>query len=65
MFYRAYMHFPEGDYYLDEDFETEEEAEQAALYELSSYRAGAEILELRGEEFGDPDESDFEIEEWC
>jgi len=61
--YRVLMHMPEGDFYDEGIYNTEEEAEEAALYNLSSYRAGAEILENRGEEFGNPDEASYEIEE--
>ncbi len=49
---------------LDEIFATYEEAEEAALYELSCWHAGAEVLELSnpGDYPYDPDDApDYEI----
>lgn len=45
-----------GDNYLDEVFDTEDEAEEAAWDALTCYSAGAEALEMMG---GEGDEIDF------
>lgn len=47
----------------DEVFETEQEAEEYACECSGNFRTGAEILQLRGEDYTDPDDVDFEVEE--
>ena len=49
--------------YLDEEFDTEEEAEEAAIYAISCHRLGGELLEMMGGEEGeiDYDDPDYEI----
>jgi len=39
------------------------EAENAGCEELSAFRTGAEVLEMAGEDYMDPEEASFEIEE--
>lgn len=48
---------------LEEEFDTYEEAEEYSLVCSSDHAAGAEILRLRGEDFEDPSEVDFVVEE--
>lgn len=48
---------------LEEEYDTYEEAEEAAIQWISDYSAGADVLELAGEEYGDPDGVDFEVVE--
>lgn len=47
----------------DEIFDTYEEAYEYSLVSGSNYSAGAEVLKLAGESYGDPDEVDFIVEE--
>lgn len=65
MAYRVEITFlsEHDDYYLEDTFETEEEAQEAADYELQNWSAGADVLGLMGEEFLDPDLISYEIEE--
>ncbi len=46
-----------------EEFDTYEEAEEYSLVCSSDFSAGAEVLELAGEEFTDPDDIDYIVEE--
>ena len=60
--YKYEVDFGNGETMESEDvFDTFEEAEEAAQVVLSDFSAGAEILELMGEEFDDPDKSSFSI----
>lgn len=64
MSFKVKMDYNDGsDYYLDEDFETEEEAEEAAMYAISCHHLGGELLEMMGGEEGEIDYStpDYEI----
>lgn len=47
----------------NEKFDTYEEAEEFSLICSESFAAGAEVLELAGRDFTDPDEIDFVVEE--
>lgn len=47
----------------DEEFDTYEEAEDYSLVCSSKYSAGAEVLELAGRAFGNPDDVDFIVME--
>jgi len=40
----------------DEEFDTYEDADEYSLVCSSNYAAGAEVLELAGEDFGNPDD---------
>ena len=51
------------DYYLEDMFDTEAEAKEAADYELQNWSAGADVLDLMGECYIDPSLIDYEIEE--
>ncbi|MBW6475009.1 MAG: hypothetical protein K0B14_17920 [Anaerolineaceae bacterium] len=46
-----------------EEFDTYEEAEEYIDVYGSNYSAGAEVLDLAGEPFGNPDDVDFIVEE--
>lgn len=63
MGYRVKMIYAGEEEYLDEIFNTFEEAQKAGCDELSAFSAGADVLELAGEPFMDPDDADFEVEE--
>lgn len=64
MSYRVELFLSDGyEGYLDDVFETEEEAEEAGCNALSDYSCGAEVLEMGGHDFTDPVGSYFEIEE--
>ena len=51
------------DYYLEDIFATEEEAQEAAEYELQNWSAGAEVLDLMGESYIEPWLIEYDIEE--
>ena len=60
--YKYEVDFGNGETMESEDvFDTFEEAEEAAMVVLSDFSAGADILELMGEAFDDPDKSSFSI----
>lgn len=60
--YKYEVDFGNGETMESEDvFETFEEAEEAAMVVLSDFSAGADVLELMGEEFDDPAKSSFSI----
>lgn len=64
MKYKVNMLYADGtECYLDEEFDTEEEAEEAALYAVSCHRLGGELLEMMGGEEGEIDyeDPDYEI----
>ncbi len=48
---------------LDETFDSYEDAEYEAQQWISDYSAGADVLQLAGEAYGDPDDVDYEIYE--
>ncbi len=63
MKFRVNMLYGDGsEIYLDEYFDTEEEAEEAALYAISCHSLGAELLEMMGGEEGEIDYSDPDYE---
>ena len=47
----------------DEEFDTYEDAEDYSLVCSSNYSAGAEVLELAGRPFDNPEDVDFIVEE--
>lgn len=47
----------------DEEFDTYEDAEDYTLVCSSNYSAGAEVLELAGRPFDNPEDVDFIVEE--
>lgn len=47
----------------DEEFDTYEEADEYSLVCSSNYSTGAEVLELAGRPFDDPDDVDFVVDE--
>lgn len=47
---------------MDEEFDTYEDAENYSLECSSNYSAGAEVLELAGRSFENPDDVDFDVE---
>ena len=47
----------------DEEFDTYEDAEDYSLVCSSNYSAGAEVLELAGRHFDNPEDVDFIVEE--
>ena len=67
--YRAIVTYPDGEEEILEDlFDTEEEAREAALYAISCWDTGAEILNMSnpGDNPYDPDavnDADYYIEE--
>lgn len=66
--YSVTIHFPDEDMELDELFDTEAEAEEAALQAISDARTGAEILHWSNPgdyDFNedDYDDVDYDIEE--
>ena len=65
MGYKVEMQFEYGatDYYLDEVFATREEAEEAALDEMSNWHAGGDMLADMGEGFVESSAISYEIEE--
>lgn len=65
MAYRVEISFLDGhdDYYLEDVFDTEEEAQEAAEYELQNWSAGADVLDLMGESYVDPSLISYDIEE--
>ena len=65
MAYRVQISFLDDhdDYYLEDEFETKEEAEDAADGELSNWSAGAEVLDMMGEYYTDPSLISYDIEE--
>lgn len=48
---------------LEEEFDTYEEADEYSLVCSSNNKVGAEILEMGGRDFDDPDDVDFIVEE--
>lgn len=48
---------------LDETFASYEDAEYEAQQWISDYSAGADVLQLAGESYSDPDDVDYEIYE--
>ena len=46
MKYTAIIHFPDEDLELEEEYDTEEEAEEAAQYAISCCETGAETLHM-------------------
>lgn len=46
---------------MDEEFDTYEDAENYSLECSTNYSAGAEVLELAGRPFGNPDDVDFDV----
>lgn len=48
---------------MDEKFDTYEEADEYSLVCGSNYSTGAEVLELAGRDFNDPNDVDFIVEE--
>lgn len=64
--YKVTVHFPEGPYEVDELYDTYEDAEECALYEISCYNQGGEILYMSnpGDNPWDGDvDIDYDIEE--
>lgn len=47
---------------MDEEFDTYEDAEAYSLVCSENYSAGAEVLELAGRPFGNPDDVEFVVE---
>ena len=47
----------------DEEFDTYEDAEYYSLECSSNYSTGAEVLELAGRPFGDPNDAEFIVVE--
>ena len=63
MKYKVNMIYADGsECLLDEEYDTEEEAEEAAMYAVSCHRLGGEILEMMGGEEGEIDFDDPEYE---
>lgn len=61
MAFKYKLIYPDGDTEISDDsFTTEGEAEEAALYDCSCFREGAEVLKLAGRDFDDRD-LDYEI----
>lgn len=58
--YSVTIHFPDEDMELDELFDTEAEAEEAALQAISDTRTGAEILHWSNPGDNDYNEDDFD-----
>lgn len=65
MSFRVYYNFDDGssEDILDEVFDTEEEASEAALEGASNYSAGRDVLELAGEEYCEQKIIDWDIVE--
>ena len=63
MSWKVKMNYAGEEEYLDNTFDSFEEAENAGCEELSAFRTGAEVLEMAGEDYMDPEEASFEIEE--
>jgi hypothetical protein len=47
---------------MDEEFDTYKEAEEYCLVCSSNFSAGAEVLELAGEEYCDPNDVEYVVE---
>lgn len=47
----------------DEEFDNYEDAEEYALECHSDYSAGADVLDLAGRAFGDPDDVEFVVDQ--
>lgn len=47
----------------EDTYKTYEDAEYDAQQWISDYSAGADVLALAGEEYGDPDDVDYEVYE--
>ena len=63
MAYKVKLTYSDGtEGILDEMFDTEEEAEDAALYAISCFQQGAEDLEMMGGNEGEIDYNDPEYE---
>ena len=65
MGYRVYYEFDDGteEDLLDEIFDTEEEAEAAALEGMSNYACGVETLQLGGHDYPEAKIIDYYIDE--
>ena len=64
MAFKYKLIYPDGNTEISDDsYATEEEAEEAALYDCSCFHDGAEVLKLAGREFDDRD-LDYEIFEY-
>lgn len=65
MKYRVYYNFDDGhcEDLLDELFDTEEEAEEAALEGLGNYRTGVEISQMGGHDYPPANIIDYDIDE--
>ena len=64
MAFKVKMLWPDGDAdYLEDEYATEKEAEQAGQEELEAFWAGAEVLKLAGEDYLEPEGTDFAVEE--
>lgn len=63
MSYKVKIIYEYDEEILDEEFDTESEAEDAALYAISCYRQGGEDLEMMGGNEGEIgyDDPEFEI----
>lgn len=63
MKYKVNLCYADGtDCCLDEEFDTEEAAEEAALYAVSCNHLGGELLEMMGGEEGEIDYDDLNYE---
>ena len=63
MSFRVKMIYSDSEDMLEDEFDTEEEAVEAALYERSCFNLGGELLEMMGGEEGEIDYNtpDYEI----
>lgn len=66
MGYRVWYNFDDGtsEDLLHKIFDTEEEAEAAALEGSSNYSTGVETLQLGGHEYPEANIIDWDIDEW-
>jgi hypothetical protein len=64
MKYTAIIHFPDEDLELEEEYDTEEEAEEAAQYAISCCETGAETLHMSNPGDYEYDEDDFDDVEY-
>ena len=63
MRYTYRLIFPDGETQMaDETFDTEEEAEEAALYDCSCFKEGGDIMSLMGDRDEDITEGDCDFE---
>ena len=63
MSWKVKMNYAGEEEYLEDTFDSYEEAENAGCEEVSAFRTGAEVLEMAGEEYMDSEEASFEVEE--